>query len=43
MLFGAAILTATLYLALLFWLAARQDRLVYSGQALSRRRRDKLA
>jgi Na+/proline symporter/signal transduction histidine kinase/ActR/RegA family two-component response regulator len=40
MLFGAAILAATLYLALLFWLAARQDRLGQSGHALSRRRRD---
>ncbi|MBX7541989.1 PAS-domain containing protein [Qipengyuania sphaerica] len=40
MLFGAAILAATLYLALLFWLAARQDRLSESGIAPFRLRRD---
>ena len=40
MLFGAAILAATLYLALLFWLAARQDRLAGAGMEPSKRRRD---
>mgnify|MGYP000433348566 CR=1 FL=1 len=33
MLFGAAIIAATLYLALLFWIAARQDRLADAGVA----------
>ena len=40
MLFGAAIIAATLYLALLFWLAARQDRLIEAGHGVSPRRRD---
>ncbi|MFT6472903.1 PAS-domain containing protein [Qipengyuania profunda] len=40
MLFGAAIIAATLYLALLFWIAARQDRLADAGQVVSARRRD---
>ncbi|MBX7526496.1 hybrid sensor histidine kinase/response regulator [Qipengyuania vesicularis] len=40
MLFGAAVAAATLYLALLFWIAARQDRLAGAGQAVPARRRD---
>ncbi|MXO51622.1 response regulator [Erythrobacter gaetbuli] len=40
MLFGTAIVTATLYLALLFWLASRQDRLAETGRTVSARRRD---
>ena len=40
MLFGAAITAATLYLVLLFWLAARQDRLAKDGHVASPRRRD---
>ena len=40
MLFGAAIAAATIYLALLFWIASRQDRLVRAGHRVSARRRD---
>ncbi|QYJ07804.1 hybrid sensor histidine kinase/response regulator [Qipengyuania flava] len=40
MLFGAAVVTATLYLALLFWIATRQDRLVGAGHRESKQRRD---
>lgn len=40
MLFGTAIAAAALYLALLFWLAAKQDRLAETGRDVSKRRRD---
>tara|TARA_B100001179_G_scaffold212670_1_gene180766 strand:+ start:280 stop:480 length:201 start_codon:yes stop_codon:yes gene_type:complete len=40
MLFGAAIAAATLYLALLFWIAARQDRLASRGRAMPAQKRD---
>ena len=40
MLFGAAIAAATLYLALLFWIAARQDRLAGWGRAMSAQKGD---
>ena len=40
MLFGAAIAAATLYLALLFWIAARQDRLAGWGRAMPAQKRD---
>ena len=40
MLFGAAIVPATLYLGLLFWMATRQDRRAAAGHTVSRRQRD---
>ena len=40
MLFGTAIAAATLYLAGLFWLAARQDRAADAGRTLPPRQRD---
>lgn len=40
MLFGTAIVAATLYLILLFWLALRQDRRADEGRISGKRRRD---